>query len=284
LFALFKIGVGEDAIVERPDFIHDGLEAALSDEFQERAEFILRSHVGTEDGELAGEEEAEVDLRVIAGGTTASHKAAADGKAFHAFVPGGCANVLEDDVHAVIVGDAANFLGDGHDAVMNDFVSADVLGFFEFFVAASSGDDMSAEEFGNLDGSAADAAAGSENENGFTRTKLSASDEHVPCGHENERDSGGVNPIEVFGIRHAVDFGTTDVFGTAAINHEAEVGEVAAEIIVAGKTGGAAATGDARGENDFVADVDAVDFTADLDDFSGDVTAGDVRKRDGNAG
>ena len=118
--------------------------------------------------------------------------------------------MLENDVHAAIVGEAANFLGDGHDAVMNDFVGAELFGFGDFFVVAGGGDHAAAKEFGDLDGGAANTAAGGEDENVFARLELRAIDEHVPGGLEDKRNGGGVGPIEVFGIGHAIDIGAAD--------------------------------------------------------------------------
>jgi len=184
--------------------------------------------------------------------------------------------VLENDVHAAIVREAANFLSDGHDAVMNDFVGAELPGFGDFFVVAGRGDHAAAEEFSNLDGGAANTAAGGENEDVFARLELRAIDEHVPGGLEDQRNGGGMGPIEVFGVGHAIDFRAADEFGAATINHVAEIGEVAAAVVVAAKAGGTFAAGNAGSENDFLADVDSADFGADFGDFAGDVAAGNV--------
>jgi len=270
--------------VERPDFVDDGRKAALGDEFEESAEFVLVAHVGAHDRELAREEKAEVELGVVPGGGAAGDEAATVRKAFYAVIPGGRADVLEYDVHAMIVGQAADFLGDWHDPVVNHFVGANLLGFLELFVAARSGNHMSAEKFCDLDGRAADAAARREDQHGFARLQLSASDEHVPGSLKNERDCGGVDPIQIFGIGHAIDVGAADVFGAATVNHVAEVGVVAAKVIVAGKAGRTFAAGDAGSKQNFLADVDGVDFRADFGHFAGDVAAGNVRKWDGNAG
>ena len=179
------------------------------------------------------------------------------GETFDAVVPSGGADMFEDHVDAVVTGEAADFLGDGHDAVMDDFVGANLFGFGEFFVVAGGGDDASAEEFGDLNGGAANAAAGGKNEHGFAGLELRASDEHVPGGLEDERNGGGVSPIEIFGIREAIHIRATHVFGAAAVDHVTEIGVIAAGVVVAGEAGGTLATGDAGSENDFLADVDS---------------------------
>jgi len=106
----------------------------------------------------------------------------------------------------------------------------------------------------------------------------------VPCGEENERDGGGVRPIEVFGIRETVDLGHANILRAATIDHVTEVGEVAAAVILAGDAGGTFATRNPGGENDFLAHVDGGDFRADLGDFTGNIATGNVGKRDGDAG
>ena len=234
MFGFFQVVVGGGAFVEGPDFVHDGNEAALRNKLEDGAEFVPGAHVGAENGKLAGEEETDIEFGVGAGGGAASDEATGSGEAFDAFVPGGFANVLENDVHAAIIGEAANFLGDGHDAVMNDFVGTELLGFGDFFVVASSGDHTAAKEFGDLDGGAADTAAGGEDEDVFTRPELRAIDEHVPGGLEDKRNGGGMGPIEVFGIGKTIDFRAADEFGATTINHVAEVGKVAATVFIAG--------------------------------------------------
>jgi hypothetical protein len=106
----------------------------------------------------------------------------------------------------------------------------------------------------------------------------------VPSSEENERDRGGMRPIEIFGIRHAIDFGRANVFRAAPIDHVTKVGKVTAAIILAGDAGGTFAASNARCENDFLADVDGGDFRADLGDFAGNIAARNVRERDGDAG
>ena len=264
--------------MEGPDFVHDGNEAALRNKLEDGAEFVPGPHVGAENGKLAGKEETDIEFGVGAGGGAASDEATGGGQAFDAFVPGGFANVLENDVHAAIIGEAANFLGDGHDAVMNYLVSAELPGFGDFFVVAGSGDHTAAKEFGDLDGGAADTAAGGEDEDVFARPELRAIDKHVPGGLEDQRNSGGMGPIEIFGIGKTINFGTADKFGAAPINHVAEVGKVAATVFIAGKAGGTFAAGHAGREYNFLTDVDGADFRADLGDFAGNVAAGDVRQ------
>jgi len=276
--------VGGGAFVERPDFVDDGSEAAFRNEFEDGAEFVLGAHVGAEDGKLASEEKTDVEFGIRAGGGAASDEAAGGGETLEAFGPGGCADVFKGDVHAAIVGEAADFLGDGHDAVMDDFIGTELFGFGDFLVAAGGGDHAAAEKLGDLNGGAADTATGSEDEDVFTRLKLGTMDEHVPGGLEDERNGGSVGPIEVSRIGHAIDFGAANIFGAATINHVAEIREIAAKIVVAGEAGGTPAAGNAGSENNFLADVDRGDFRADLGDFASDVAARNVGQGNLEAG
>jgi len=284
MLGFFEVVVSGGTFVERPDFVHDGNKAALGDELEDGAQFVPGAHVGAENGELACEEETDIEFGFVAGGGAAGDETASGGQAFDTFAPGGFADVLENDVHAAIVGEAANFLGDGHDAVMNYFVGAELPGFGDFFVVAGGGDHAAAKEFGNLDGGAANTAASRQDENVFARLELRTIDEHVPSGLENKRNGGGMGPIEIFGVGHAIDIGAADEFGAAAINHVAEIGKVAAAVVIAGKACGTFAAGDAGSEHHFLADVDGADFRADLGDFAGDVAAGNMGEWDLEAG
>jgi hypothetical protein len=107
-------------------------------------------------------------------------------------------------------------------------------------------------------------------------------DEHVPGRLKDERDGGGVRPIQIFWIGATVDFGAADVFGATSIDHVAEIGVIAAEIVVAGEARGTFAAGHSGSKNDFLADVDGVHFGADFGDFTGDIASRDVRERNGN--
>jgi hypothetical protein len=283
LLAFFEIVVGSDGVVEGPDFVDDGFEATLSHKIQNGSEFRLCAHVRAHDGELPCEQEAQIDSGVVAGGRAAGDQAAAVGEAFDAVVPSGSADVLDDNIDAAVVGEASNFLDDGHDAVVDDFVGADFFCFGKFVVITRRGDDVGSEEFGDLDGGAADSAARRENQDCLTGLELRPMNEHVPGGLENKRHRRGMSPIEVFGIGEAVDLRTANEFGVAPVDHVAKVGEIAAKIIVTGEAGGTLAAGDPRSKDDLLSDVDGVNRGSDFGDFSGDVAAGDMRERNGNS-
>jgi hypothetical protein len=106
----------------------------------------------------------------------------------------------------------------------------------------------------------------------------------VPGGEEDERNGGGLRPVEILRIRETVDLGHTNIFGATAVDHVTEIGEIATVVILTSDAGGTFAAGNARSENDFLPDMNGRDFWADLGDFAGDIAAGNVGERDSNTG
>src|SRR4029077_19930639 len=107
------------------------------------------------------------------------------------------------------------------------------------FIAAGGGDDARAKKFRDLNSRAANAAARAKDQNVFSRLQFSAADEHVPGGLKNEGDGGGFIKRKFFGKQKAIHFRSADEFGAAAVNHVAEIGELAAVVVEAGNAGGA---------------------------------------------
>ena len=115
-------------------------------------QFAFHSHVGAEQRKLAAEEEAEIEFGVVAGGAAAGDQTAGEREAGEAVVPGGGADVLEDDVDAALVGDAANFVANFLRFVIDHVIGAELECFFELCVGTGGCDDAGAEEFRDLDG------------------------------------------------------------------------------------------------------------------------------------
>ncbi len=155
------MGVG--GFRERKDAIDDGFQFTGGDEFHDRVQLGFRAHVGTEERKLAAEKEAEVDLGVKAGSGATGHQPAPGSEAGEAFVPRGGADVLENDIHAALIRDAADFLADFLCFVIDEVVCAQLFGFLKLFVGAGNGDDVRTEEFRDLNGGAPDAAPRAEN-------------------------------------------------------------------------------------------------------------------------
>jgi hypothetical protein len=106
--------------------------------------------------------------------------------------------------------------------------------------------------------------------------------EHVPGSQKDQRHGRGVNPVLILGIGHAIDFRAANVFSAAPIDHVAEVGEIAANVVIAGEARRAFAAGYPGSQNYFLADVDGADFGPNFVDYASDVTPRNVRERDGN--
>ena len=79
MLGFFEIVVRGGAFVEGPDLVHDGNEAALGNEIEDGAQFVLGAHVGAENGKLAGEEETDIEFGVVTGGGAAGDQAAGGG-------------------------------------------------------------------------------------------------------------------------------------------------------------------------------------------------------------
>src|SRR5215470_1137043 len=284
LLGLFQVVVRGHAIGQVEDLVHHGLQAALSHELHHRTKLAFRAHVRAQDGKLADKQKPDVDVRVEAGGGAAGHQAPAVGQALDAVIPGGGADVFEDYVHAAAVGETPHLLGNWHDAVMNHFVGAEFPSFGDLFVGAGGGNHAGTEESGDLDGRAAYAAAGGKDEHIFSGLELRTIDEHVPGGLKDQRHGGGVGPVEIFGIRHAVYFGDMDVFRAAAVNQVAQICELAAAVVIAGNAGRTFAAAHAGREHHLLADVHGGHRRADLDDFARHVAPQNMRHGKVNSG
>jgi hypothetical protein len=101
---------------------------------------------------------------------------------------------------------------------------------------------------------------------------------------ENERNGGSFLEGKILGIGEAVDFGAADKLGAATVDHVAEIGELWTVVVPAGEASRAFAAGDSGSEEDFLAGLGGGDTRVGFFDDPRDVAAGNVRKRDGNAG
>src|SRR5882672_11007148 len=163
LRAGFEIRVRGGSFGQRKHAIDDGLEAPRSDKFHHREQFRFCSHVRTEQRKLPAEEEPEVHPGVESSGGPAGHESPRRSKARKAFVPSGGANVFEDDVHAALPCDAANFLADFLRFMIDEMIRAKLFALLQLCIAACGGNHACAEELGNLNRSAPHAAPCAEN-------------------------------------------------------------------------------------------------------------------------
>jgi len=105
----------------------------------------------------------------------------------------------------------------------------------------------------------------------------------MPSRLKNQRNGRCVNPIEIFGVGQAIDLGTPHEFRATAIDHVAKICVIAAVVVVPREAGRTLAAGYAGSQHDFLPDVDDMDFRANFSNFPGNITAGNVRKRNGYA-
>jgi len=166
--------------------------------------------------------------------------------------------VLEDHIDAALIGDTADFFADFLRFMIDEMVGAELLPFLQLFVRVGSGKHPSAEEFRDLNGAVPTPLPA-------PRTRTSSpgcsSARAMSICHavlENEGDRGDLFEGEIFGIGQAIYFGRANKFCAASVDHIAQVGELAAVIIVAGDASRAFVAGDAGRENDFLADADVV--------------------------
>src|SRR5262249_35204516 len=124
LRARFEIFVGPPAFGERKRSIDYGLQFAGGEKLENRSEFGFVAHVGPENGKLSAEEKAQIDFGIEAGGSSAGDKAPASGEAGDAVVPGGGADVFEDDIHSSSGGEATDFVFDLLRLVVDEVVGA----------------------------------------------------------------------------------------------------------------------------------------------------------------
>jgi len=192
--------------------------------------------------------------------------------------------VFEDDVDPALIGDPPDFLVDSLSFVIDEMVGAELFCLLQLFITAGSGDHARAEKLGNLNGGAADAASCPKDENILAGLQFGPGKKHVPGGLEDKRNRGGLFKSQVFRIRHAIYFWSVDKFGAASVNQVAEIGELAAAVVLAGDASRAFPTSPPRGENDLLTDAHGGDIRADLGDFAGDIAAWDVRKRNRDIG
>jgi len=106
----------------------------------------------------------------------------------------------------------------------------------------------------------------------------------VPSSLENERDGGGLFEGEILGEGEAVNLRAAHELGAAAVDHVTEIGKLRAIVVAAGQASGAFAASDSRSEENLLAWSDGGHSWADFFDGAGDIAAGNVRKRNRNAG
>src|SRR5690349_23304855 len=119
---LSSFGQGKDAIYDRPKLL-------FADKLQDGIQLGTAAHIGAKQRELPRKEITQIQLRGRACGGAAGNQAPAGGETQNALVPGGDADVLEDDVHAALGREPPDFFGDFLLRVIDDLVSAKLASF-----------------------------------------------------------------------------------------------------------------------------------------------------------
>src|SRR5262249_20658556 len=146
-------------------------------------------------------------------------------EALDAVIPGGGADVFENDIHSPFARYTTDFVLDFLRAMVNEIVGAEFPGLGQLGVAACAGNDPAAQKLCDLYGGGADAAAGAQYQHGLGWLQLGTRKQHVPSGLENERDRGGFLKRKIFGIRKAIDFGAAHKLRAPAIDQITQIGE-----------------------------------------------------------
>src|SRR5712692_4965494 len=280
----FQDFVGAAAFRQRKDAVNHRTKPPLAHQLHDGEQFVFAPHVRAQNRELPAEKKAQVNLRVIPGGRPAGNQAPAGSEARHAVVPRGCADVLEDRVHAALAGQPLHLFMNLLLAVVDGFVGAQFARLGKFFFTAGRGDDARAQELRNLDGRASHAASRAQNQDLFPGLQFRAVHQHVPGRLEDQWDRRGLDKREFARPGKTIRFRAAHVFGAAAVNDVSKICELPALVVVAGKAGRAMPASDSRREDNFLPDLDAAHQFADLRHFPGDVAPRDVRKRDGTPG
>jgi hypothetical protein len=161
---------------------------------------------------------AQVESDGGSGGRSAGHQLASSFQRAHALVPGGSADVLDYDVDAFFVGDLADFFGNLLLIVVDAVVGAKRAAFLEFGFVAGGGDYAAVKQLGDLDGGYSHARAGAQHEHGLAGTHGREPHQHVPRGHEHERDASGLIEVERVGNRNDVRGRDGDRLAIAAVD------------------------------------------------------------------
>ena len=98
------------------------------------------------------------------------------------------ADMFEDDIDALLLGQLAGHALETVLAVVDDVIGAKGLRLFDLVVGADGGDHRAADLLGKLDRRRANAGTAGVNENGFAGLKLGIVEQHVLDGAEGHRE------------------------------------------------------------------------------------------------
>src|SRR5579864_3725795 len=221
----------------------------------------------------------QIDTDVWTGGRAAGHKRAAALQALHALIPGSRADVLDDDIDAFLIGDLADLFRDFLLVVVDPLVRAEDASLLQFAFVSGSRNNTALEHLGDLNCGNADARTSAEHKDSLAGSNLGTSNQHVPCGQENQGNARGIGKSKGVWDRNYIRCRYGDQFAISAIDGVAEHGEFAALILQPGHTLGTTTAEVHGGDENSLPGLKSADVFADFCDLSGDVAAEDVREQ-----
>jgi hypothetical protein len=202
------------------------------------------------EGAVAAHQAADVDDHRLTAGLADHRDAAAIGERLDRALQGRAADAVDDEVHALLVGDLHHRLRHRVLGVVDAVVEAVGLQLLQPRVAGGGGEYRRARPLGQLDGGQAHAGGARLDQHRLAGLEAAELEQAVVRRSEGHRDDRGVARVEAVRDRPAI-----------AGRHRPQFG-VAAEAVAGG---------------DLLADLQMGDLGADLDDFAGRLVADDVR-------
>src|SRR5258708_20517228 len=162
--------------------------------------------------------------------------------------------------------------------MVDDVVRAQFARCVYFAFVASGSDDASLKHLRDLNGSDTDAGVRAENQHRLAGADTAAANEHVPCGQENERDTGGLIEIEFVWNGNDAHCGDGNQFAVTAVHAVADDGKLASLILQSGNAFHTLIAEMHRCDEDSPPGLEASHVFTYFNNVSGDVATQDVRE------
>ena len=111
--------------------------------------------------------------------------------------------MFQHDVHTLFTGYIADLFRNFLFVVIDNVVGAEFTSFRHLLIITGGGNDVTVEEFRNLNSGNSDAGICAENQHRLSRTNSRAPNQHAPRGKEHQRNAGGL--IEIQSVRNGND-------------------------------------------------------------------------------
>ena len=273
-----EFGEGGGGLGQRESGVDDGFDFPGGGPIEGGDDVGAVAAVAADEALLFHEERPKVQANFASGGGAAGDDGAVAGETFEAFEQDVAADVFDDNIHATLVGEFADFGGPGGVVGIHYEIDTEIFGKGTFGVGRGGGDDVGAELFGDLDGGGADAAGSADDEDPIAGAYLSAMGEHVHGRTTGEREGGA--GIEIHAVRQADEGagGNDDAFGEATITIDAEQFATDADGFLALFTEFAFTAKDAGLHSDGVAHKPIFYMAAEFQNTSGHFAAGGARQ------